>query len=569
LTALIRELLPMANIYRNLGAAIKETGGLWEQLDRQIARRAAAPLPEGMGLWGLIVTGSVGGVWDTFDNETVLLQADALKQPRRDVWREANDETLILPKEGLLPIWEAVLAQTNAAAAADVHGTLLLLREEAGGVWQRSAEETLVMARPGESIFAQQVRARDLASFRPQRLPGYALKKLTDARGETYWILKNLRTDAYLRLSAEQVFLWEQMDGQASVQDIAIAYMLTYGRLAIGSLIALLEQLQQKGFIAPLVNVYGAVDRSVAERRANVWWRRAIRAFIHSEIAIGSIDGLISRSYQAIGRWFFTPPVQWLMLAVMLAGGVAFLALLFGLVDRRVAVLGGAGAIAGLLTLYVLQACTLLIHEWAHAIATKHYGRTVQRGGLMLHFGMPAAFVDTTDIWMEPRRPRLVVSWAGPHSGFFLGGLASLLVLAGPGPVIQGILFQFALLTYLTSFTNLNPLLKLDGYYILMDWLEMPRLRERSLAFIGKPLRDKLRRRELFSRDERIFAIFGALAGLWTLIAVSTILLTVGTYALRFVQSTPGLLVGVAIALLLAWFAGRRRLRRRFARRTG
>lgn len=558
----------MVNIYRNLGAGSKETGGLWEQLDRQMAGRAAAPLPEGMGLWGLIVTGSAGGVWDAFDNETVLLRADSLKRPRRDVWREASDETLILPKEGLLPIWDAALAQTNAAAAADPDGTLLLLRQEGDSVWQRSAEETLVMARPSESIFAQQIRARDLASFRPQRLPGYALKKLTDARGETYWILKNLRTDAYLRLSAEQVFLWEQMDGAASVQDMAIAYMLTYGKLAIGSLIALLEQLQQKEFIAPLVDVYGAVDRSVAQRRANVWWRRALRAFVHSEIAIGGIDALVTRSYQLVGRWLFTPLAQAVMLAVMLAGGAAFLALLFGLADRQVAVLGGAGAVAGLVTLYALQAFTLLVHEWAHAIATKHYGRTVQRGGLMLHFGMPAAFVDTTDIWMEPRRPRLVVSWAGPHSGFFLGGLASLLMLAGPGPVLQGILFQFALLTYLTSFTNLNPLLKLDGYYILMDWLEMPRLRERSLAFIGKPLRDKLRHRQPFTRDERIFTVFGALAGLWTLIAVSTVVLTAGTYALHFVQTTPGLLVSGAIALALGWYWGLRRLRRTLARRS-
>ncbi len=117
-------------------------------------------------------------------------------------------------------------------------------------------------------------------------------------------------------------------------------------------------------------------------------------------------------------------------------------------------------------------------------------------GGFLLYMGMPAAFVDTTDIWMEPRRPRIIVSWAGPHSGFFLGGLASLLILAVPGAFAQGVLYQFAFLTYLTSFMNLNPLLKMDGYYILMDWLEIPRLRERSMAFIGKPLRTKLRKRD-------------------------------------------------------------------------
>jgi len=110
------------------------------------------------------------------------------------------------------------------------------------------------------------------------------------------------------------------------------------------------------------------------------------------------------------------------------------------------------------------------------------------------------------------------VSWAGPHSGFLLGGLASLLILVVPGAFAQGVLYQFAFLTYLTSFMNLNPLLKLDGYYILMDWLEIPRLREKSLVFIRSSLGEKLRRRESFTRDEKIFAVFGVLsAHCWTL----------------------------------------------------
>jgi len=338
--------------------------------------------------------------------------------------------------------------------------------------------------------------------------------------------------------------------------------MLAHGKLAIGSLLALLDQLQQKGFIAPLIDVYGAVDRSVAQRRGRTPWRRLAGAFANTELSIGGIDELITRSYQVVGRWFFTPLGQGIMLAVIVAGAIAFLSLLFGIVDRQVAVLGGAGAVVGLVTLYVLQALTLLVHEWAHAIATKHYGREVRRGGIMIYMGMPAAFVDTTDIWMEPRRPRLVVSWAGPHSGLFVGGLASLLVLAGPGPVIGGLLFQSALLTYLTSFMNMNPLLKLDGYYILMDWLEIPRLRERSLAFIGKPLRAKLRKREPFTREERIFTVFGALSGLWTLIATVTLAMTAGSYALGFLQTTPGqVVVGAAAVLAVAWIA-RRWLRR-------
>jgi len=539
----------MANVYRNLGAVAKDTGGLWRQLDAQISAQTSDSAPDpGLGLWGKIVTAHAGGVWDQFDSETRLLNREQLKQPRANLWDAAADETLILPREALLPIWDAVLAKTDATGALDRDGTMMLLRPEDESVWTRSADETLLMTRATDSIFMQQVRSRDLSTYFPRRIQGYALKKLADARGETYWVLKNLRTDAYLRLTAEQVFLWNQMDGQSSVQDIALAYMLEYGKLAINSLILLLDQLQQKGFIAPLVDVYGQLNQSMAQRRAGMLWRRLVQRFVNTEFAIGGIDGLITRSYQLAGRWLFRRAVQWAMLAVIAAGALVFVGLLAGVIDRDVAVIGGAGAVIGIITLYALQFITLLIHEWAHAIATKHYGREVRRGGFLLYMGMPAAFVDTTDIWMEPRRPRIVVSWAGPHSGFFLGGLASLALLAAPGGFVQGVLYQFAFLTYLTSFMNLNPLLKLDGYYILMDWLEIPRLREKSLAFIGKPLRTKLRKRQPFTRDERIFAVFGALAGLWTVIATAVLITTLGGYVVRAAQTPLGLLLLIAIA---------------------
>ncbi len=552
----------MANIYRNIGAVVKDTGGIWDQLDNQMSKQAASSLPAGMGLWGKIIIGTVGGVWDNFDNETVYLSRENVKQAHKlDLWREANDETLILPKEGLLPIWIAALAKTDAAGGMDVDGTLMLMRPDADSVWSRSAEETLIMTRPTQSIFQQQIRQRDLTTYRPVRKPGYALKKLTDARGETYWILKNLRTDAYLRLTAEQVFLWEEMDGKSSVQDIAIAYMMEYGKLAITSLLMLLEQLQQKGFIEQLVDVYGAATQSVAQQRANVLWRRMARGFLNTEFAIGGIDGLITRSYRSVGRLLFVPVVQLIMLAVIAVGGVAFVGMLLGLIDRDVAVIGGAGAVIGIISLYVLQFITLLIHEWSHAVTTKHFGREVRRGGFLLYMGMPAAFVDTTDIWMEPRRPRIMVSWAGPHSGFFLGGLASLLILAVPGAFAQGVLYQFAFLTYLTSFMNLNPLLKMDGYYILMDWLEIPRLRERSMAFIGKPLRAKLRKRTALTREERIFAVFGALSAFWTVIALMLVIFTLGGYILKFAQTIPGLIVIALLVLFVAYRWTRRRLR--------
>jgi len=169
----------MANVYRNIGAVVKDTGGLWDRLDDQIAARPAPAAGAGLGLWDMVVTGSVGGVWDQFDHETVLLRREHLERDRErlDLWREAADETLILPRAGLLPVWDAVLARSDAEGGLDLDSTLMMLRPEAESVWQRSADETLMLSRPTESVFAQQVRARDLTTYFPRRKPGYAPRR--------------------------------------------------------------------------------------------------------------------------------------------------------------------------------------------------------------------------------------------------------------------------------------------------------------------------------------------------------------------------------------------------------
>jgi CRP-like cAMP-binding protein len=144
---------------------------------------------------------------------------------------------------------------------------------------------------------------------------------------------------------------------------------------------------------------------------------------------------------------------------------------------------------------------------------------------------MPAVFVDTMDMWLEGKRARLAVTWAGPYSGLVIGGLVSIFLVLRPDFGLNAVLYQFTLITYLTVFLNLNPLLEWDGYYLLMDWLEIPMLRQRSLDFVRTGLWQKLRGiREAgqsvrsvlgsLSREQRIFSVFGLLSAAWTAYAL-------------------------------------------------
>src|SRR3989304_104520 len=96
-------------------------------------------------------------------------------------------------------------------------------------------------------------------------------------------------------------------------------------------------------------------------------WTRAGRCA--GPLCWGGGGGLLTRPHQRGGKLLFLKPVQWLMLAVIIAGGAAFLGMITHLVSRDLELIPGAGAAALLPvgSIYLLQFITLLIHEWAHA----------------------------------------------------------------------------------------------------------------------------------------------------------------------------------------------------------
>ncbi len=109
-----------------------------------------------------------------------------------------------------------------------------------------------------------------------------------------------------------------------------------------------------------------------------------------------------------------------------------------------------------------------------------------------------------------------------------IGGLVGVLLTAVALPTtIATLLYQLGFLAYLSVLLNLNPLLELDGYFMLMDWLDMPNLRARAFQFWRVDLRAKLHINQSplkiwadGTREARLFLIYGGLAFVYSLVAV-------------------------------------------------
>jgi putative peptide zinc metalloprotease protein len=125
------------------------------------------------------------------------------------------------------------------------------------------------------------------------------------------------------------------------------------------------------------------------------------------------------------------------------------------------------------------------VHELAHGLVCEHFGGRVREIGFLLMFFQPCLYCDVSASWMLPKRQRLLVMLAGNYSTFLIWAGATLAWrVLDPQTALSHLCVNIILITGLSLFANFNPLIKLDGYYILSDLLGMPNLRPRTLNYL-------------------------------------------------------------------------------------
>ncbi|MDM8548757.1 hypothetical protein QUF72_01715 [Desulfobacterales bacterium HSG2] len=135
-------------------------------------------------------------------------------------------------------------------------------------------------------------------------------------------------------------------------------------------------------------------------------------------------------------------------------------------------------------------------HEFAHAYAVKALSPElhVRSMGIFFIVFWPLLYTDTTDVWKIPdRRRRMWVSAAGVLFELAVAGIALLLWAMLPDGILRSLMFFLSGTSLFTSvFVNLNPFMRFDGYYLLMDFWGIDNLRPRSIAMLRHTIRRAL-----------------------------------------------------------------------------
>ncbi len=200
-------------------------------------------------------------------------------------------------------------------------------------------------------------------------------------------------------------------------------------------------------------------------------------------------------------------------------------------------------------------------HEFAHGLTCKAFGgRATEVGVLLIYYFLPALYCNVSGIHLIPQRGRrLWVIAAGVYWQLLVGTLSLLAwFLLAPYTLLADLAFIFFCGSVLDVIFNGNPLIKLDGYYFLSQWLRMPNLMDRA-----RDWRRGLLRRIVFGvpnvaasrfsrREQAILAVFGSLSFIYTLGLRCFIVIFIGSYLTDWFH-LPGLLLTATLALLYVW----------------
>jgi putative peptide zinc metalloprotease protein len=343
------------------------------------------------------------------------------------------------------------------------------------------------------------------------------------------YTVKDPITGTYFRLREPEYWLINQLDGESAPDGIAERFKAKFGLNITAE--------DVKGFITTIEGLFfletARAEQQVSRKSyAKADGRTLIGRLLYIKLKAFDpgrfLDWLTSVYRRFHNRFWFTLQI------VIIAIGFALLMSNLGEFHVNLQELLNAGSIVMIvLALFIL----IVVHEFAHAIMCRYHGGQVKEIGFLLMYFQPCFYADLSDAWLfEKKSQRLAVTWAGPYSQFILLAVAIIIWrVTIPGSFVNQLAQLTVMVSWVTFLFNFNPLLKLDGYYLLSDWVDIPNLRRKAFSFLGNVLKRRLlgwliEPITADRRERRIFAMYSLLAVTYSGLLLGYILYVVAKF---------------------------------------
>ena len=184
-----------------------------------------------------------------------------------------------------------------------------------------------------------------------------------------------------------------------------------------------------------------------------------------------------------------------------------------------------------LVEFWFLFGAMAFFHESAHGLTCKHFGARVEKMQFLLMYFAPTFVCDCTQVWIVgDKKARISTIIAGIWVDLILCVVATVIWWGtATGMFIHDFAYKVMMVTGIgVTLLNLNPLIKLDGYYLLAELIGEADLKERSTAYVSSWTRKHIFRLpaevEYVPRHRRVlYIVYSVLSGLYSYVLLAVV----------------------------------------------
>lgn len=299
-------------------------------------------------------------------------------------------------------------------------------------------------------------------------------------------VVKLTSTRKYFSLGPQEAYLLRKMNGYRSPRRLRQKYEYKFGEsiseqdvaefITAVDKMGLLKDAGRKAKSAQSATAASTPAEPAQPKRGKLFGQ----SVVFFRVPLYDPDRLLN-TLEPWLRWIWTRTFAAIAVCLMLVALVISISSAGQLLDALPNLMSWESII--FFTVVVLAATA--VHELAHGLTCKHFGGEVHETGILFMFFMPCMYCNVSDAWLIPdNKKRLLITLAGGFADLCLWALAVFLWrITVPGAVVNQIALILLTVCGGRSLLNFNPLLRLDGYYLLADWLAIPNLRKRGLEY--------------------------------------------------------------------------------------
>ena len=373
---------------------------------------------------------------------------------------------------------------------------------------------------------------------------------------EDYYVVKDPLSLTYFRLQPEEAYIVGLMDGRRKMREIYAAYCEHYPNSdrTIEDIANFVTHLGTSGLLS--INARAFIDTArMARSRPNHWlmvWSKIVSGVLFFKIPLIDPSPWLGKVVHAV-RFLWSPWFVTLSL-VFIAATILRLAINYQEFSQPGINFFSAG---NFLLIWVTIIVIKTFHEFGHAMTCRRFGGEVHEMGVCLMCFTPCGYVDASDAWMmRHKRHKLYTTIAGVFTELNIASISAHLWLLLPDGLARNLAFNAMLVASInTLLFNANPLMRFDGYYVVCDWLEIPNLRGKAIAYCSYHLQRLLlgyrnrQQESLMGSETRgsVFIIYAVLAYVYMMFIIYGLTQIFARVLAPYGLHDVGLLIGVFV----------------------